>query len=124
LRALEPAALELSVRAAEDVQRDRERLALDGKQQVERARYDARQAERHYRAVDPENRLVARTLEQKWEEALRHLRQVEEEHDRFLRQTPAQLTAEERARIEALSADIPALWAAPETTMVERKEIV
>src|SRR5207247_7368072 len=90
LRALEPAALELSLRAADDVQRERDRLALHSSQQIERARYDACKAERHYRAVDPENRLVARTLEQQWEAALRHQRQIEEEYDRFLQQTPGE----------------------------------
>ena len=71
LRALEPAALELSCRALEDVQRDRARLDKHWKQRLERARYEAEDAERRYRAVDPENRLVARSLEQRWEETLR-----------------------------------------------------
>lgn len=124
LRALEPAALELSIRAAEDVQHERERLTLHMKQQVERAQYDARKAERQYRAVDPENRLVARTLEQQWEEALRHQRHIEEECDRFLQQMPPHLTPKERERIQALAADIPALWEAAETMVTDRKEII
>ena len=70
LRALEPAALELSCRALEDVQRDRGRLDKHWKQRLERARYEAEDAERRYRAVDPENRLVARSLEQRWEESV------------------------------------------------------
>jgi DNA invertase Pin-like site-specific DNA recombinase len=124
LRALEPAALELSLRAGEDVQRERERLALHWQQQLERARYEAAQAERHYRTVDPENRLVARTLEQHWEQALRKGQQLQEEYDRFLQQTPPELTAAERERIRALATDIPALWAAPGSTATERKELV
>lgn len=79
LRALEPAALELSCRALEDVQRDRARLDKHWKQRLERARYDAEDAERRYRAVDPENRLVARSLEQRWEETLRAARQVRDD---------------------------------------------
>jgi DNA invertase Pin-like site-specific DNA recombinase len=124
LRALEPAALDLSLRAGDDVQRERERLALHWRQQLERARYEAARAERHYRAVDPENRLVARTLERQWEQALRQEQQLREEHDRFLRQAPAELTAEERDRIRALATDIPALWSAPATTTADRKELV
>ena len=111
LRALEPAALELSCRALEDVQRDRARLDKHWKQRLERARYEAEDAERRYRAVDPENRLVARTLEQRWEEALRAERQVRDDYDRFLREQPPQLAPEERARIAALSSDLPALVA-------------
>lgn len=96
LRALEPATLELSCRALEDIQRDRARLDKHWKQRLERARYEAEDAERRYRAVDPENRLVARSLEQRWEETLRAERQVRDDYDRFLREQPPQLSAEER----------------------------
>src|SRR3954451_8509709 len=64
LRALAPAALELSCRALEDVQRDRARLDKYWKQRLERARDEAEDGGRRYRAFDPENRLVARSLEQ------------------------------------------------------------
>ncbi len=124
LLALEPAALELSCRAIEDVRRDRARLDKHWKQLLERARYEAEDAERRYRAVDPENRLVARSLEQRWEETLRAERQVRDDYDRFLRERPPQLTHEERARIAALASDLPALWHAPQTTHKDRKEIV
>jgi DNA invertase Pin-like site-specific DNA recombinase len=124
LRALEPAALELSCRALEDVQRDRDRLDKHWKQRLERARYEAEDAERRYRAVDPENRLVARSLEQRWEETLRAERQVRDEYDRFLREQPPQLSPEERARIAGLASDLPALWHAAGTTYRDRKEIV
>lgn len=123
-RALEPAALELSCRALEDVQRDRARLDKHWKQRLERARYEAVDAERRYRAVDPENRLVARSLERRWEETLQAERQVRDDYDRFLREQPPQLSREERARIEALSSDLPALWHAADTTDQDRKEII
>lgn len=124
LRALEPAALELSLGAAEDMQRERKRLALHWQQQRERAHYEAQQAERRYRAVDPENRLVARTLEQQWEQALRDERQRQEEYDRFVQQKPLALTDSENDRIRALANDLPALWQSATTSMVDRKEIL
>jgi DNA invertase Pin-like site-specific DNA recombinase len=124
LRALEPAALELSLGAVEDLQRERKRLALHWQQQLERARYEAQQAERRYRAVDPENRLVARTLEQQWEQALRDERQRQEEYDRFLQQRPLELTDSDKDRIRALASDLPALWQSTATSAVERKEIL
>lgn len=124
LRALEPAALELSCRALEDAQRERARLDKHWKQRLERARYEAEDAERRYRVVDPENRLVARSLEQRWEETLRAERQVRDDYDRFLREQPPQLSSEERARIATLSSDLPTLWQAPGTTNQDRKEIV
>src|SRR5262249_52003361 len=124
VRALEPAALELSLQAARDVRRERDRLHRHWQQQLERARYESGRAERQYHAVEPENRLVARTLERRWEEALGSQRQLEEEYDRFRRDQPAELSEDELARIAALSRDIPALWDAPATTPAERKEIV
>jgi hypothetical protein len=124
LHALEPAALELSLQAQQQVHEERERLHRHWQQRLERATQEARRAERQYQAVEPENRLVARTLEQRWEEALRQERTLQEEYDRFLLAQPRQLSADERERIQALASDIPALWHAPATTAAERKEIV
>jgi Recombinase zinc beta ribbon domain len=124
LCALEPASLELSLQASQDVQRERERMTRLWEQRLERARYEAQRAERQYNAVEPENRLVARTLERRWEETLEQERQLQEEHDRFLRENLPQLSAGERERIAALAADIPALWEAPTTTAADRQTII
>ncbi len=69
LRALTPAGIELSVAAAGDIERERARLDAHWKAELERAGYEVRLAERSYRAADPDNRLVVRTLERRWEEA-------------------------------------------------------
>jgi DNA invertase Pin-like site-specific DNA recombinase len=124
LRALEPAALELSCRALEDIRRDRARLDQHWKQRLERARYEAEDAARRYRAVDPENRLVVRSLEQRWEATLRAECTVRDDYDRFLREQPPELSPAEQARIAAIASDLPALWQAPGTTDRDRKEIV
>jgi DNA invertase Pin-like site-specific DNA recombinase len=124
LRALEPAALELSIKAREDVERERQRLEKHWRQWRQRAQYEVELAERRYQAVDPDNRLVAATLEKRWEEALGHQRQFQEEYDRFARETPLRLSDEERARIAALASDIPALWSATGTTNADRKQII
>jgi len=124
LRALEPAALELSLQAGADVEQERTRLSQHWHKQLERARYESDRAERQYHRVEPENRLVARTLEERWEEALRQERQLAEDHERFQRNQPAPLTAAERETIRALAADLPALWQAPPTTTADRKEII
>ena len=76
LLALEPAAVELSLKAIEDVHQERDRLHRHWKQRLERATYEAERAERQYQAVEPENRLVARSLERQWEEALRKRRDL------------------------------------------------
>ena len=124
LRALEPAALALSLQATQDIQKERDRLAQHWQQQLERAQYEVERTRRQYDAVEPENRLVARTLEQRWEESLRRQQQLQEDHDRFVREQPPALSAAERAQILALSADLPALWQASGTTPADRKEIV
>ncbi len=124
LHALEPAALELSLQAEADVHRERQRLHQHWQKQLERAQYEVDRAERQYQTVEPENRLVARTLEQRWEEALRQQRELQEEYERHMRDEPAQLNDHERSRIRALAGDMPALWHAPATLPAERKEII
>ena len=91
---------------------------------MERASYEVERAERQYKAVEPENRLVARSLEEQWKKALRAQRDLREEYDRFLNEQPPRLTEEERGRILMVAADIPTLWHAAETTMRDRKEII
>src|SRR5207237_9712269 len=110
LRALEPAALELSLQATQDVQQERQRLDGHWQQQLERARYEVERARRQYDAVEPENRLVARTLEQQWEEALRQQQRLQEDYDRFRYEQPHGLSGAEREHIRALSADLQELW--------------
>jgi hypothetical protein len=124
LAALEPAALELSLAAADDVQQERARLHRNWQQQVERARYQTERARRQYDAVEPENRLVVRELERRWEETLKEQRHLEEEYARFGRNQPAGLSASEREQIRALAQDLPALWHAPSTTAADRQRIV
>ena len=124
LRSLEPAALELSMQALQDVAKERARLDKNWRQSLKRARYEIELAERRYRAVDPANRLVAATLEKGWNDALLQEMHIQEDYDRFLRETPPRLTDQERATIQVLASDIPALWHAPATTYAERKQIL
>jgi DNA invertase Pin-like site-specific DNA recombinase len=124
LRALEPASLELSLRAIENVEQERQRLHDHWRQKLERVQHEVSRAERHYHAVEPDNRLVARTLEARWEEALKKQRQLEEEYHRFLAKLPTTLSATDRERIQALAQNVPSLWNAAETTVADRKRIV
>jgi len=124
LRALTPAGIELSLTAAGDIERERARLDAHWREELERAGYEARLAERSYREVDPDNRLVARTLEQRWEDALRREQEAREAYDRFRLESQRRLTPEELDRIRALAADIPSLWHAADTPAADRKEIV
>jgi DNA invertase Pin-like site-specific DNA recombinase/transposase-like protein len=124
LRALEPAALELSLRAIDDVEQERRHLHDLWRQTLERAGQEVARAERQYHAVEPENRLVARTLEARWEDALKKLRQAEEEYHRFLSKLPATLSVADRQRIQSLSGSVGTLWNAPGTSASDRKQII
>jgi DNA invertase Pin-like site-specific DNA recombinase len=124
LVALEPAALALSLAAAEQVEQERTALLEHWQQRRERAAYEADRAARQYQAVEPENRLVARTLERAWEGKLEVQQQLEEAYHRVLQQQPRGLSDAERAAIRRLAADIPALWQASTTTAADRKELV
>lgn len=122
--ALQPAALELSLRACTDIEQERERLHKHWQQSLQRAQYDVDVAQRRYQHVDPANRLVASSLERQWEQALVAQRQVQEDYDRFQHQSPARLSELERARIGQLAEDIPALWHSAQTTNKDRQTIV
>ena len=111
LAALAPAAIELSLSAADDVRQQTEQLESHWKLQLERARYQTQRARRQYDAAEPENRLVARELERQWEESLRVEQRLSEEHARLRQGQAGELTAADRTRIAAVAADIPGLWA-------------
>ena len=124
LAALEPAALEISLQVAEDLEGERARHHAEWQQRLERAHYEAERAARQYQAVEPEHRLVARSLEQQWEAALEAEEQVQGDYARFQASAPRTLSDPERARIRQLATDLPALWKAPSTTAPERQAIV
>lgn len=124
LAALAPAGLEASLKAAEQLEADHETTVEQFRRDVERARYSAQRAERRYRAVDPDNRLVARGLEAEWENALRELKAAEGELAGREHTRPLVLTPEERASLLALGKDLNALWSAPTTTDRDRKQLL
>jgi hypothetical protein len=124
IQGLQPASLELRMAAEPTLRAEREQGAAHWHQRLERAHSNAQRAARQYAAVEPENRLVARTLERQWEEALRHEQQLHEAYARFRRERPLELTSPEREAIRRLAQDVPALWQAPETTAQDRQESV
>jgi len=124
LRALEPAALELSIKARSEWFHERGQLEQQWKQKLTRAKYESELAERRYRAVDPDNRLVAGSLEHQWETSLRDERDLLEEHERICQHTDADLSKEKVEQITQLSKDIPAIWNSPTTSNADRQAIV
>jgi DNA invertase Pin-like site-specific DNA recombinase len=124
ISALAPVGVESALLAAERLEADQDAALAQWRREVERARYDAVRAERRYRAVDPENRLVARGLETEWEKALKDLKTAETELAERERIRPRALSPEERAAILALGKDIDCVWNAVITTDRDRKELL
>ena len=124
LAALNPAGLKAVVVAAEQLEADHDTALAQWRLAVERARYEAERAARRYRAVEPENRLVAQGLETAWEKRLRELAAAEAELIRREQQRPRTLSAPERQRLEVLGADLSKVWSAATTTERDRKELL
>src|SRR5207342_1331710 len=124
LQALEPAALEASLAVAADLQAERAALEQQWRQRLERAQYQVDQARRRYASTEPENRLVARTLERDWEMVLSEPVRLTADYERFRRERPQSPGPAEIAAIRQLTNDLPALWQAPTTTSEERQTIV
>lgn len=124
LDAVAPAGVDAAVLAEEELDGGREAALRQWRLQAERALYEAQRAEARYRAVEPENRLVARTLEADWEQRLDALASAHSELARREAEHPAQLTPRQREHIRALGADLRRVWDAPTTTNRDRKELL
>jgi DNA invertase Pin-like site-specific DNA recombinase len=124
LEALTPGGVRAALAAADALEHDHDAALAQWRLQVERARYDAERAERRYRQVEPEHRLVARGLERDWEKALGALAEAEAELSLRERRRPRALTDTERARLLALGSDLGRVWSAPSTTDRDRKQLL
>ena len=123
LAAVAPAALEASLAAVAELERERSALTQHWQLRRERARYETERAGRQFHACEPENRLVARELERHWEQALHQQRQLEDEFERWQQTAPVRLSAVDRNAIRTLAADLPAVWQAETTTPADRQRI-
>jgi DNA invertase Pin-like site-specific DNA recombinase len=123
IQSVAPLALEVALNVQNEIEArvaEADRLRL---QQVQRAQYEADQARLRYMRVDPNNRLVADTLEVQWNEKLRLLAQAKEEYERHHQLDSTRITDEQKARIRALASDFPKLWQDPKTPDRERKRM-
>lgn len=94
------------------MERERAQIERQWELRLERARYGAERARRQYDRCEPENRLVARELETRWNEQLRGLAELEEEYRREQSRGLSPLTEEEKVLLRSLVSDLPALWSA------------
>jgi DNA invertase Pin-like site-specific DNA recombinase len=119
-----PLTIELALKALTSLEERDEAIAAQWRRRIERARYDADLAERRYEAVDPHNRLVASTLEQRWNDAAQRVLELETEFANFERQALRTITAEQKRQILQLAGDFPRLWTAPTTEARDRKRML
>jgi DNA invertase Pin-like site-specific DNA recombinase len=121
LAALTPHEVGLALAAADQVADRHQRTSRAAELAVQRARYEADRAERAFHAAEPENRLVARSLETRWESRLVALAEAERALAAVTDTLPPLPT---RAQLEALAADLPGLWHAATTSHKDRKRLL
>ena len=124
LELVNPIALDVALTVQGEVQARLKESDHLRKQHVERARYEAELAQRRYMRVDPENRLVADTLEADWNQKLRALGEAQERYERQREQDRQVFNEEQRAAIMALAQDFPRLWRDPATEDRDRKRMI
>ncbi len=124
LAAVEPAQLAISMAALEQLEAQAHRIDRQWQLRLERANYEAELAKRRFMRVDPDNRLVARTLEREWNDKLTAVQHLEREYATVSHAQARLVTPEERARILALAQDLPLIWQAATTTQAERKRLL
>jgi DNA invertase Pin-like site-specific DNA recombinase len=124
LEALRPDRLALAVAALAQLEQAERAEHKQWELRLERARYEAKRAERQYQTVEPENRLVARSLERQWEDKLRAVEAIEKEYQAWSYRRLAEVSETDRQAIMDLGSDLPTLWQAETTTSAERKQML
>ena len=124
LKALQPAELELAVVALQELETRDQAIMRQWQMRLERAEYEAALAERRYQEVDPSQRLVASTLEHRWNDALLQLQDLKKQAAEVQRQEARVATPEQKEKVLALARDLPRLWHAPTTHAKDRKRML
>ena len=124
LETLQPAQFEIALKAVEELKKRDQDMSRQWHMQIERADYEAELAQRRYEEVDLSNRLVADTLERRWNEALQRAEQAREQYAEFQEKEALSLTPRQKQEALALAQDLPRLWYAPSTQAKDRKRIL
>jgi len=124
LEALKPAQIEIALKALEELERQDQAIDRQWQMRLQRAEYEAQLRQRRYEEVDPANRLVAATLESRWNQALENLEKLRQEYAERQSSEALSVTPQQRARARQLAYDLPRLWKAPTTQAKDRKRIL
>lgn len=124
LTAIAPAQLEMSIETWQQLESQATRVDQQWGLRLERAEFEADLARRRFINVEPENRLVARCLEQAWNERLKELEQLKLEHAEVKLRKPVSIGTEEKTLLFSLAQDFPLIWDAETTTNEQRKMLL
>ena len=124
IQTMTPMALDVALAVQQEVRSRLDEVDRLRRKQVERARYEADQAQRRYMHVDPANRLVADTLEAEWNGKLRALTEAQQEYERLRQTDHLAIDEAQRTRVAALASDFPRLWQDPKTSDRDKKRMV
>ena len=116
--------LDLAVGALEKLAERAHEMDQQWQKRIEGARYEAEKAARRYHQVEPENRLVIRTLEAEWNERLEEVEHLEKEYEQARQSLPFEMTEEQRRNVLTLAEDLPRLWKSPTTRNSQRKRLL
>jgi DNA invertase Pin-like site-specific DNA recombinase len=124
LTAVTPLTIKLALDALANLEQRDKLVSAQWRWRIERARYEAELAERRYEEVDPSNRLIASTLEKRWNDAMQRMADLEAELATFERQAMRIVTEEQKRQILQLGRDFPRLWKAKTTSTCDRKRML
>lgn len=124
LEILEPNQIQIAMKAVEELERREEVIEKQWRMRIERAEYEAQLAQRRYEEVDPANRLVASTLERRWNDALIKVEEIKKERKEHKNSKRRVATPEQKAKLMSLAKDLPRLWNASKTKAKDRKHIL
>ncbi|MFC2173996.1 recombinase zinc beta ribbon domain-containing protein [Acidobacteriota bacterium] len=121
---MKPSEVEIALKAVQELEKRDDALSRQWNMRLERAEYEAQLAERRYMEVDPSQRLVASTLESRWNDALLNLEGIKKQYADFQQKELRATTPEQKARILALAKDFPRLWNSPTTKAKDKKRML
>lgn len=124
LEILQPEQVTIALRAVEELERRSQAVDQQWKMRIERLEYQSQLAQRRYEEVDPSNRLVAGTLERRWNDALQELETAQEELREHRQKQRLELTEDRKAQLLILAKDLPKLWKAQTTSVQDRKRML
>jgi len=124
IQVMQPAELELAIEIMDKLLQEENETDKGWKLTLERVKYEAERAERQYQQVEPENRLVARTLEARWNEKLTEMERFQMEYEQYRLRQSWRPTQQDKMEILALAKELPRIWSSPTTTAKDRKRIL